>query len=88
MEIPSNQIFAKEFSHTPLMRAGRARLIRNACAVIANTKWFEGIQSLIELAKRDNSSFVRVHAERALEDLGELADGLDKRRIGNYLVSR
>ena len=66
LSLKSRDDFIGEFAGTPIMRAGREGLIRNACAVAANTKYSPALSFLTELSKSDESEIVRKSAEDAL----------------------
>lgn len=85
LDIRTDSRFAGNFSGTPLMRAGRDRLLRNACCVTANNGYLPAVGNLIELLREDRSQLVRRHAQFALQDLVQLSDGLDRVRIERAL---
>lgn len=68
LSLNTDEEFAKRFAGSPLARAGRRGLQRNACVVAANT----GRQDLVPLLRHHATSFDRLiaeHAQWALERL-------------------
>lgn len=65
MELNESQFF-DQFSGSPLMRAGRDRMIRNACAVAINSNYTGVINRLKKLLVDDTSEYVRAVARQAL----------------------
>lgn len=63
--------FHKSFAGTPLMRAGRAQLLRNACCVAANSQVFELIEVLEDCVLSDESEIVAAHAIWAISELSK-----------------
>ncbi len=61
--------FRERFGDTALMRAGRAGLVRNACAVAANRGYTGAADELSFLAREDAAAIVRVEARRSLKRL-------------------
>ena len=59
--------FDRVFHGTSLTRAGRDRLVRNACCVVANNPHAEFTPILTQLAQHDQSELVRSQATMALE---------------------
>ena len=58
--------FREFFNGTPFMRPGREGVLRNACAVAANTNFIGVAPRLRELAQSDESEVVRFSASQAL----------------------
>lgn len=85
LEIRTSADFLKRFAGTPIMRAGREQMLRNAACVIANTQCFSEISYLIECEKEDPSDFVRFHARESLRRMYEFSDGLERRAIARAL---
>lgn len=70
LHIKSDEEFLKKFAGTPLMRAKRTGLIRNAACVAANTGCVELVQDLKMLAENSNESeIVRDAAQWAVKKL-------------------
>ena len=65
----SEEDFKKRFQGTPVLRAKRAGLVRNACVVAANQKLEEAVPSLRELSLSDPDPVVSSHASWALEQI-------------------
>lgn len=86
--IRSVEAFQAKFAGTPLMRAKREGLLRNAAAVAANTKAHSCIQSMIRAVEEDESCLVRGEIEVALKRLQKSADGLDSRRLHAFFKAR
>ncbi len=86
LNLRSDKEYTALYAGTPLMRAGREKLIRNACAVAVNQGYFECYKELGECLSIDGSSFVRKEAKKALLALSKKADGLDLRRIRKILL--
>ena len=63
--------FRAKYRKTPLFRAHREGMARNACVVIANTRQREHLPALADTLRRDPSPMVRGHAAWALGELGE-----------------
>ncbi len=68
MDIESDAEFHNRFAGTPLMRAGRVGMIRNACVVAANVGAVELVPRLRRLAI-DPDPIIAEHASWALEQL-------------------
>ncbi len=81
----SNAEFAARFSGTSLMRAGREKLLRNACCVAANSRYFPGIAHLIRIMQEDSSAVLREQAKNALAKLRLFTDGIERLKIENAL---
>jgi len=64
--IRSQEEFRDIFEGTPLMRAGREHLLRNAAAVLGNNRCSSLIPLLREVAQNDESILVRGEAQAAL----------------------
>lgn len=69
MAIKTNKEFEVRFKYTPLLRARRSGLIRNACAVAVNTRCFDLIPQIKLLAANDRSLVIRQAAQQALSVL-------------------
>lgn len=63
--------FKRVFSGSPLLRAKRAGLLRNAAVVAANTRAFQTGPVLLEAFEQDPSGLVRQHALWAWHVLGD-----------------
>jgi epoxyqueuosine reductase len=69
LSISSDEEFHQRFAGTPLTRAGRTSLVRNACLAAANLSRKDLLPQLEELAQNDPSPLVREHAQWALDQL-------------------
>lgn len=69
LNIRTDEEFNKKFQNSPIKRAKREGLLRNACVVVANTNSTELLPLLHELAKNDPSPLVREHAIWAINQL-------------------
>ena len=81
LKIRTDKDFMKRFEGTPIMRARRVGLLRNACAVIGNTNYCTAISALVDVSQDDPSELVRNEADCTLQRLNSIASGLDRRRI-------
>jgi epoxyqueuosine reductase len=70
LTIENDQEFTARFAGSPLMRAGRVGLIRNACVVAANNGEKSLLPRLRQLAG-DSEAIIREHADWALRQLQE-----------------
>lgn len=83
LTLKSDGEFVARFSGTPLMRAGRRGLVRNACVVAGNIGTQNLIQYLEALIKRETDAMLQEHARWAIAEIekraksapAELADG-------------
>lgn len=66
LSIKTDAEFKRKFLGTPILRAKRCGLVRNACVVAANQKFVEAIPQLMELNETDPDPMVREHAHWAL----------------------
>ncbi|MDD2942713.1 MAG: tRNA epoxyqueuosine(34) reductase QueG [bacterium] len=71
LSLRTQEQFLLRFSGTALMRAGRAGLLRNACAVSANLGLGHLGFLLAEVARLDSEELVRASARAALRRLGQ-----------------
>jgi epoxyqueuosine reductase len=69
LSIKSDEEFLKMFAGTPLMRAKRRGLLRNACVVAGNSGDKEFIPYLKEVIKRESDDMIKEHAEWAINQL-------------------
>lgn len=69
LSIKSEDEFRQKFAGTPIMRAKRFGLVRNACVVAANQKFVEAAPQLQEMSARDSDPVVRAHALWAFNQL-------------------
>ena len=69
LSIKSDEEFLKKFAGTPLMRAKRRGLIRNACVVAGNSGDQSCIPYLQELIGRESDKMLKEHAEWAIKQL-------------------
>jgi epoxyqueuosine reductase len=74
LAIRTHEEFSARFAGTPLMRAKREGLLRNAAVVAANTDCGEAAESLAAALEHDASPMVRQHCLWALFELGERCD--------------
>ena len=71
LELRTHKDLTARFAGSPLMRAGRDRLVRNACTVAGNSR----AVSLLPQLKRligDSDAGVSDHARWAVEQIGAL----------------
>ena len=80
LDISDHKTFVERFAGSPLMRAGRAGLLRNACCVVANSRQLALVPKLINLAG-DSEKSVRLQARWALKELLEFSSGSNERKI-------
>jgi len=85
LEIRADAEFDRRFSETSIARTGRTGLLRNCCAVIANTAFLPAVDALIEVSENDRSELVRSEALRSLHRLRPLTDGMQYRRLKRRL---
>jgi epoxyqueuosine reductase len=69
LEMRSYDAFLERFAGTPLMRAKREGLLRNACVVAGNSGDRDLLDVLCRVAAEDSSDMVREHAEWAVDRL-------------------
>lgn len=69
LSIKTEEEFKRKFVETPLLRAKRSGLVRNACVVAANQRFGEAIPLLKELSQRDSEQTVRTHALWSLNQI-------------------
>ena len=69
LSIRSDEEFLERFAGTPIMRAKRRGLIRNACVVAGNSGDVELIPYLQKLAQKESDDMIREHIEWALQKL-------------------
>ena len=69
-EINSNGKHKKKFSESPISRANRKQLLRNACVVLGNSGSIEAVPTL-EKAVQDSSPLVQEHARWAITEIGK-----------------
>ena len=81
LKIKTKEDFLNQFQGTALMRAGRVGLTRNSLSVLANTKQFEAIETIIDCSLEDCSLIIRNSAKQALNRLKIDASGVDLNRI-------
>ena len=79
LSIRDDDSFRRRFQGTALMRAGRSCLLRNACAVVANTRFTAGAPILDDASDLDPSLLVRAEAKRSLVRLMPMLDGAELR---------
>ncbi len=66
----SEDEFREKFKHSPLKRAKRVGLIRNACIALGNLREVQAVPLLANLLHNDPSPIVREHAAWALGKIG------------------
>ncbi|MBN8550280.1 MAG: tRNA epoxyqueuosine(34) reductase QueG [Deltaproteobacteria bacterium] len=71
LAIRDDAAFRKRFEKSPLLRAKRRGLLRNAACVAANTLAEVCVPVLIDAASSDSEEMVRTHALWALSELGK-----------------
>ena len=69
LSIKSDEEFLKMFAGTPLMRAKRRGLLRNACVVAGNISKKNLIPYLEEIIKRESDDMLKEHAKWAIDEL-------------------
>lgn len=67
LEIKSDEDFKKLFSGTPILRAKRSGILRNACVAVGNSGLKEALPYIRKLSQEDKDPIVRNHARWALE---------------------
>ena len=79
----SGKGFLREFEGSPVTRAGRKGLLRNACVALGNWGVEDAVPTLVA-ALSDHAAIVRGHAAWALGRVGSPAalDALSSRRVG------
>lgn len=70
LSIASDEEFRKRFAGTPILRAKRAGLQRNACVVAANQKYREAVPLLEALSQSGSDPLLKAHALWALAQIG------------------
>jgi epoxyqueuosine reductase len=68
--IRTDEEFERRFAGTPLLRPGRAGLLRNCCVAAGNLRLEEAVPVLEECLHDDPSALVRGHAAWALGEIG------------------
>ncbi len=69
LSIKSDEQFTERFAGTPLMRAKRRGLLRNACVVAGNSGNKELISYLEKVFERESDEMLKEHAEWGIEQL-------------------
>ncbi|MDH5596950.1 MAG: tRNA epoxyqueuosine(34) reductase QueG [Candidatus Peregrinibacteria bacterium] len=69
LQIDSDEAFLKRFAGTPVMRAGRRGLLRNACVVAGNSGEKTLLEPLRQVLEREGDEMLREHAEWAIEKI-------------------
>ena len=85
LSIRTNRLFEDRFRGTPLLRARRAGLLRNAAVVAANTRAVVVLNALIEAASEDRSPIVRRHCAWAIRMLDPDLTGAERVRARTVL---
>jgi epoxyqueuosine reductase len=70
LKIRTDEEFEVRFAGTPLMRPGRAGLLRNCCVAAGNLKLEGAVPVLEDCLRDDPSALVRGHAAWALGEIG------------------
>lgn len=70
LSLKTDQDFKLRFAGTPILRAKRMGLMRNACVVAANQKFTEAVPLLEELSSSDPDPTLQSHARWALDMMG------------------
>jgi len=73
LSIGTDEEFEKRFAGTPLMRAKRRGLIRNACIVAGNTMNLSIIPLLKEVISREQDEMLQEHANWAITEIEKRA---------------
>jgi epoxyqueuosine reductase len=68
LDIADEDEFRKRFAGTPLMRAKREGLLRNACVVAGNTR-AESLLPRLRRLRKESSAILREHAEWAIQTI-------------------
>jgi epoxyqueuosine reductase len=68
LKIKNDGEFVRKFAGSPLMRAKRNLLVRNACIAASNRKLYSAYSTLKQLSE-DGNAIVAAHARRAAEEL-------------------
>jgi len=87
LSIREDNEFLKRFQGTPLMRAKREGLLRNAAIVAANTRDESLSELLLEVAKTDTSATIRQHSLWAATVLALECGSLKKSSIEHLIES-
>jgi len=69
LTIETDEAFLEKFAGTPLMRAKRRGLLRNACVVAGNSGEPSFIPLLKKVIEREEDAMIQEHAEWAIEQL-------------------
>ncbi len=69
LELGSDEAFRRQFGGTPLMRAGRSGLLRNACVAAANLGRTDLVPAIRRLLEKEENVSVQEHATWALGQL-------------------
>ncbi len=67
LSMASDAEFKEKFAGTPLLRAKRTGLVRNACVVAANQKFKEAVPLLSKIARENPDPVLREHAKWSLD---------------------
>jgi epoxyqueuosine reductase len=80
--IRSEEEFERSFAGTPLIRPGRAGLLRNCCVAAGNLGLRRALPALIRCLREDESPLVRAHAAWALGEIGGAEAALEEAAEG------
>jgi epoxyqueuosine reductase len=78
LKIRTDEEFEGRFGGTPLMRPGRAGLLRNCCVAAGNKKLETAVPALLQTLREDPSPLVRGHAAWALGEIGGAEEALER----------
>jgi epoxyqueuosine reductase len=70
LKMRTDEEFERRFGRTPLIRPGRAGLLRNCCVAAGNLKLDRAVPALVGALRGDPSPLVRGHAAWALGEIG------------------
>jgi len=76
LEIRTDEEFEERFAGTPLLRPGRAGLLRNCCVAAGNLVSKKAVPVLKACLREDPSALVRGHAAWALGEIGGSEEAL------------
>jgi epoxyqueuosine reductase len=87
LKIRDEKDFLAKFKDTALLRAKREGLLRNACVVARNKKYFNLTSLLEDCVSNDSSEIIRSHALWALSEFARFQEGIKKERL-NFLLNK
>ena len=71
LSMTDDAVFKERFAGTPLLRAKRTGLVRNACIVAANQNFTEALPLLSKLARDRSNPILQEHADWALNAINK-----------------